>query len=386
MPYRDITGSANLRTKKILIIPHFPGEEIRVRGKEIALHLSEYYEVYYLYWRQPAERNIIKRFESLLSNIFQPISSRKKEKLWVIRIPCIQTPCRIAKIFNKFYLSMLFRRISFDVIINASFLFPIKKEPYHKYFVDLVDLPLENWQNKWGKYIFEFYKEEIIKADKILVVSEGLGEIISRKFNCNPLFLPNGTDISLFRNMKEEEVIKLRTKLGLDGKVILGAVGNWGEWMNLGFLLKVFEEFKKSYEDGVLLLVGPGPEISRYKERIRDDSVIFAGPVPHEDIEKYFLLFDLAILPNKKTLWQDVAFHIKLIEYTASRKIVVSTPLQEILKLGFPNVIAVEHNVKNWVDAIEKGLDMPWNPDWDPLVERFDWRNVVKSLRKWIEE
>jgi len=375
-----------MRTKKILVIPHFPTEEVRVREKEIALHLSEYYDVHYLYWHEPKERNVIKRVVCLLSDILQPFFYRKKDGLWYVQIPCIHTPGKIAKIFNRISLSMLFRRISFDVVINASFLFPVKRESYHRYFVDLVDLPLENWQNKWGKYIFEFYKEEIIKADKILVVSGGLGEIISRKFNCNPLFLPNGTDISLFRNMKEEEVVELRTKLGLDGKVILGAVGNWGKWMNLEFLLKVFKEFKKSHKDGVLLLVGPGPEISRYKDRIRDDSVIFTGPVPHEDIEKYFLLFDLAILPNKKVLWQDVAFHIKLIEYSASRKIVVSTPLQEILKLGFPNVITVEHDVKNWVDAIEKGLDISWNPDWDPLVERFDWRNILKKLIEWIEE
>lgn len=375
-----------MRTKKILVIPHFPGEEIRVRGKEIALHLAKYYEVYYLYWRQPEERNIIKRFKSLLSNIFQPISFRKKEKLWYIRIPCIQTPGGIAKIFNKFFLSILFRRISFDVIINASFLFPVKKEHYHRYFVDLVDLPLENWQDKWGRYIFKFYNEEIFKADKVLVVSESLGEIISGKFNCKSIFLPNGTDISLFRNMKEEEVVKLRTKLGLDGKVILGAVGNWGKWMNLPFLLKMFGEFRRSHKNAVLVLVGPGPEVSKYKSKVKDDSIIFAGSVPHDDIEKYFLLFDLAILPNKKTLWQDVAFHIKLIEYTAARKIVVSTPLQEILKLGFPNVITVEHDIKKWIDAIEKGLDATWNPDWDSLVERFDWRNVLECMVGWIEE
>ena len=156
--------------------------------------------------------------------------------------------------------------------------------------------------------------------------------------------------------------------------------------MNLPFLLKMFGEFRRSHKNAVLVLVGPGPEVSKYKSKVKDDSIIFAGSVPHDDIEKYFLLFDLAILPNKKTLWQDVAFHIKLIEYTAARKIVVATPLKEILKLGFPNVITVEHDIEKWIDAIEKGLDATWNPDWDSLVERSEWRNVLECMVGWIEE
>ncbi|MDO9464982.1 MAG: glycosyltransferase [bacterium] len=375
-----------MRTKKILVIPHFPGEEIRVREKEIALHLAEYYEVYYLYWRQPEDRNITERFKSLLSNIFQPTSFRKKGKIWYLRISCIPTPRAIAKIFNKISLSRLFRRISFDVVINASFLFPVKKEPHHRYFVDLVDLPVENWQDKLGTYMLKFYEEEVLKADKVFVVSESLGEIISEKFNCKTIFLPNGTNINFFRNVMKEDVSKLRTRLGLEGKEILGAVGNWGEWMNLPFLLKVFGEFKKGHKNAALVLVGPGPEVSKYKNEAIDDSVIFVGSVRPDNIEKYFLLFDLAILPNKKTLWQDVAFHIKLVEYTAARKMVVSTPLREVLNLGFPNVIAVEHDVEKWIDAIEKGLNITWNPDWDLLVEHFDWRNILECVVGWIEE
>ena len=90
-----------MRTKKILIIPHFPTEEVRVREKEIALHLSEYYDVHYLYWHEPKERNVIKRVVCLLSDILQPFFYRKKNGLWYVQIPCIHTPGKIAKIFNR---------------------------------------------------------------------------------------------------------------------------------------------------------------------------------------------------------------------------------------------------------------------------------------------
>lgn len=373
------------RIKKILVIAHFPFENIRVREKEIAIHLSKYYNTFYLLWRVPYPNKLSARIWANICDLLQVPKNSCQHDLKIVQIPVLHRPYRVAKFFNEKTLGWLLRKEKFDLIINASYFFPVLKGEW-KYFFDLIDLPTEDWGSSWGSYIDEYCRKEIEKADKVLMVSNSLGDIISKRYNCKTYWLPNGTDISKFRNVQSEQVDLLRKKLGLDGKVIFGAVGNWGDWMNLPFLLDVFLEVKKQIKNSALLIVGPGEAALRFKNKIKDSSIIFTGSVPHEDIEKYFSILDVAILPNIKRLWQDVAFHIKLIEYTAARKIVVSAPLEEVLRLNLPNVITTDQKVREWVETLVKAKETKWEPEWDILVERFDWSNIIQRLIHLIEE
>ncbi len=95
---------------------------------------------------------------------------------------------------------------------------------------------------------------------------------------------------------------------------------------------------------------------------------------------------DTAILPNVPMDFQHHAFHAKIIEYTAAGKIIVSTPLQEVRRLAWPNILLADVGSPAWNDAMRKARSMAWNPAWNGLVEDFDWRRLAKRLEDVIDE
>ena len=142
---------------------------------------------------------------------------------------------------------------------------------------------------------------------------------------------------------------------------------------------------REEIADAVLLFVGPSSKLRLLQRRFLDKDIIFTGAISEREIAGYLNCLDVAVLPHEKSLFQDLAFHIKLIEYTASKKIVVSTPLEEVKRLDFPNIIMADLREDYWLTALNKAKTMKWNSNWDSLVERYDWSNIVKEFSKAIE-
>jgi hypothetical protein len=75
-----------------------------------------------------------------------------------------------------------------------------------------------------------------------------------------------------------------------------------------------------------------------------------------------------------------MAFHLKLIEYTASRKPVVSTPIEASMKLGFPNILFADETEAAWAAALLKAKELDWQDGWDSLVDAYDWMAICDKL------
>lgn len=382
--------------KSILVIPHIHSELIRNRGKEIAQQLASKYDVHYLRWHSTYSKRLLPRVKTSLVDIFKISKKSRKGNMSLVDIPILHRPLAWARHFNRYSLAKYMAREEFDVLINASiYSFSVPKNRDFKYIFDFVDLPWQERQSPFGEFVYRHCLEETSKADTITAVSQGLCDFVANTFGRKAHLLPNGTGVSRFREVKKSDVEELRRKHGLTGKFIFGCIGNWGPWMNLGRLIKVFQKLNTEMRDAVLLLIGPGKEIEFYQPRIKDKAIIFMGAVPPEDIERYFCLLDVSILPKVKNEWQDMAFHIKIIEYTAARKIIVSTPLTEIKRLNFPNIIfpacyscaadRASQNEEEWVNALKTARKMQWQREWDKLVEKYDWEEICGQLGKIIE-
>jgi len=139
-------------------------------------------------------------------------------------------------------------------------------------------------------------------------------------------------------------------------------------------------------KDAVLFLVGPGKDVIYFRKKIKDPDIIFTDSVSPEDIYPYFAAMDVAVLPKEKSHQHDLAFHIKLIEYTAAKKIVVSANLKEVERLNFPNVIVVPNEVNRWIEAVKKARKMRWQESWDHLVDSYDWSKICTELSNLIDQ
>lgn len=93
---------------------------------------------------------------------------------------------------------------------------------------------------------------------------------------------------------------KVRRELELEGRFVIGTVGNLTYVKNHGFLLQVFSELKKRERDAVLLLVGDG--IRRKMTEDQAEALGLAGSVRflgrRSDVDRLMQAMDVFVLPS----------------------------------------------------------------------------------------
>ena len=267
-------------------------------------------------------------------------------------------------------------RFSVDVVLDQLTLIDCDRLG-RPYFLDIVDLPSSHAMRRW--------KEMGPRASGVITITEGIRDEL-RRIGLDAEVISNGADVEKFRRARGDAV---RRAHGLGGRFVIAYIGNHAEWAGLLFLLDVFKLVKARRSDACLLVVGPGSEIPKAKEKmsrekIRD--VIFTGPVSVSEVAAYFAACDLGVLPFERDPHANLSFPIKVIEYNAARKIVVATPLKVLQTIRLPGVALVERNVAAWVDEIERSSKMAWEPRWDESVEPYDWARQAARLATLIKK
>ena len=161
--------------------------------------------------------------------------------------------------------------------------------------------------------------------------------------------LNNAIDTDHFA-YREEIRAKIRRKLGLEGKLVIGHVGRFFAQKNHRFLLEIFAQIHKRNADAVLLLVGDGELRGEIEKQIRDSGldeyVILAGV--QADVNPYYHAMDVMLLPS---LYEGKPFVI--IEAQASGlPCVISdkVPSECILVKGLVTQVALTESAKIWAD------------------------------------
>jgi glycosyltransferase involved in cell wall biosynthesis len=172
-------------------------------------------------------------------------------------------------------------------------------------------------------------------ADAIVVVSEALrSELAGAGVPAEKIeILPNGVDEGLFCQNLDGEAVRRRYELG--HRPVIGFVGSFAPWHDLGTLIQAFELVCKRY-DARLLLVGDGEIRPWLEQEVRDRGlegrVTFAGSVPHQTVPEYLAAMDVAVAPYPRI----EPFHfspMKVFEYMAAGRAVVTVALGEIDRL-----------------------------------------------------
>ena len=110
--------------------------------------------------------------------------------------------------------------------------------------------------------------------------------------------LHNAIDLERFTPCKNRAA--LRKKYGLEGSFVYGFIGRFETQKNVPFLIKAFAVVAQKKPDSKLVLVGDGTQkqkvLSLIKENGLDDKVLILPDC--SQVEKYYALFDLFVLPS----------------------------------------------------------------------------------------
>jgi polysaccharide pyruvyl transferase CsaB len=168
----------------------------------------------------------------------------------------------------------------------------------------------------------------ILKDERVLVVatSDQLFEEVQRVRSKNMILSTNGVDLDHWRLAKGEPPSDM--KRTLTGNLIVGYHGALAKWMDYDILRAIADE--GSYE---LVLIGHEHDAAFGESGLKDHPrVHFIGSKPYFELNKYAVYYDIAILPFKKTELTEAVSPVKIFEYMAARKPVVTTDLRECKK------------------------------------------------------
>ncbi len=185
------------------------------------------------------------------------------------------------------------------------------------------------------------------RADAVTTICEGLrSEIVARGIPQDRVtVIPNAVDIEKFTlGIEPDEILKQR--LGLSGSVVLGFIGSFYAYEGLTLLLEALPRMLAVDPRVRILLVGGGPQEPNLKHLAATlglgDKVVFAGRVPHNEIQRYYDLVDVLVYPRLSMRLTELVTPLKPLEAMAQGRMLVASDVgghQELIKDGRTGVL-----------------------------------------------
>ena len=234
---------------------------------------------------------------------------------------------------------------------------------------------------KLVKYIID---QNLKKSDKILAVSEYQKKILSKKTPSQKIeIIPNGANLDIFRLSVKPINIKHPAILH---------VGLLEGWAGGDTIIKSTKHVIKKYPNCKFIFVGGGPKLNHLKKMAKDSkidkNIIFTGHVPYTDVPKYIKGSDICLIMFPKDISTDIASPIKVFEYMAMQKPIVSPKATEVARIIRENKcgIITKPNDKSYSKAIIKLIEnkkecgkMGKNSR-QAIEKKYNWRTLSKEL------
>src|SRR5690606_35387903 len=144
--------------------------------------------------------------------------------------------------------------------------------------------------------------EASLRARHTFAITQAVKDIlVARGADADRIsIVPNGVDSSVITPREPDQA--LRTRLGITQQCVVGYVGTMLEYVGLGLLMEALAQIRSAGADVVALMVGDGAALDSLRMQAHnlgiDDSVIFTGRVPHDEVDDYYSLIDIAPFPR----------------------------------------------------------------------------------------
>jgi glycosyltransferase involved in cell wall biosynthesis len=200
-------------------------------------------------------------------------------------------------------------------------------------------------------------------ADVLIATNESYRAIDIERSHIDPdkvFVVRNGPDLSRVRLVEPDPVLKD------SGKTILGYVGAMNPQDGVDHLLGALSHLRHVLHrtDFYCVLVGDGDSreglVALADELGIADQVRFTGFIPDEDLVRYLSTSDISLDPNPSSPLNDVSTWIKVMEYMALSKPVISFDLKETRTSAGPAALYVTPNDEaQFAVAIAQLMDDP---------------------------
>ena len=220
-------------------------------------------------------------------------------------------------------------------------------------------------------------------ADHVTTICEGLkADIVARGVPESRItVIPNAVDIGEFKFGRPADE-QLKRDVGLAGHTVIGFIGSFYAYEGLDLLVRALPRILQARPDARLLLVGGGPQEQALRAAVREagleDKVVFAGRVPHGEVQRYYSLVDVFAYPRHSMRLTELVTPLKPLEAMAQGQLLVASDVgghRELIRDGETGVLFKAGSAPALADAILRLLD-----------ERSHWPQMRAQGRRFVEE
>ena len=190
-------------------------------------------------------------------------------------------------------------------------------------------------------------KADVVTATAFLLYEE------AKKKRADALHIPNGVDIDHFDSRPDPFTPPMDiAALCATGKPVVGYYGAFASW----FDYPLINDLALNRTDLNFLLIGPKHDHSlEASGLLRLANVHYLGPKSYSELPAYLACFDVAILPFIINQVTQSTSPIKLFEYFAGGKPVVSTPLREVMQY---EEVSIGRDSQEFAEKIDEALSI----------------------------
>lgn len=225
------------------------------------------------------------------------------------------------------------------------------------------------------------------RAGHVTTICEGLKrDIVARGIPEERVtVIPNAVNLAAFPFGGEPDAALKRT-LGLEGKTAIGFIGSFYAYEGLDLLLCSLPKVLEAVPDTRVLLVGGGPQEAALKALAASlgvaDKVIFAGRVPHAEVQRYYGIVDVLAYPRHAMRLTDLVTPLKPLEAMAQGRLLIASDVgghKELIRDGETGVLFRAGDAASLAQAIVRLLAS--RERWPQLREQG--RRFVERERNW---
>ena len=219
-------------------------------------------------------------------------------------------------------------------------------------------------------------------ADAVAVICEGLEQdLLARGVPAGKIVVsPNGVDMEMFGEPVPPDPA-LRTRLGLNGAEVIGFIGSFYDYEGLDDLIAAMPSLIARRSSARLLLVGGGPmeEALRRQAAVSPAAshIVFAGRVPHDEVERYYSLTDILAYPRKAMRLTELVTPLKPLEAMAQGRLVAASSVgghRELIQDGVTGTLFPPGDPEAMAEALAALLE-----------DRSIWEERRRAARAFVE-
>ncbi len=216
------------------------------------------------------------------------------------------------------------------IVVSPIWLPWLEKLPFGRVIYDCIDDLAVHAPDADRLRLFQRWEKELIdRCNAIVVTAEELRtHVTTIRPNVRVETIRNGVDVDRFQNAAAQSPTP--GDLPTDDRPIIGFVGALYEWIDFDLIRRAAEELPQAH----FVLVGPDDQPDDIESLRRLPNISLLGPRPYAQVPAYVNRFDICWVPFKTGRIAAAANPVKIYEYLALAKPVVTTPVADTASFG----------------------------------------------------